>query len=370
MKHFFTLTAALLLAMGLHAQDLSLKDVMGKYFHVGTALDTAFINGHLPDKAYRLVEQQFDAVVAEDCMKGENIHPAVDRYDWRDADKFVDWATAHHMYIIGHTLVWHSQPPRWQFTDEKGDTVSRDVMIGRMYHNIMTIMTRYKGRIKAWDVVNEAINDDGTLRETPYLKIIGSEYLELAFKFAREADPSATLIYNDYSMSKPEKRERVVQLIRDLRAKGIRIDAIGMQSHNGADYPDLAEWEKSIQAFAAEGVKVHISEMDMNMLPNPWNFAGADVSQKFEYDKKWNPYKDGLTKKAQKLFNERYTEIFRIIERNKQHIARVAFWGISDAKTWLNDWPIKGRTNYPTLFDRQYEPKPVVKEILELFRTH
>ncbi len=169
-------------------------------------------------------------------------------------------------------------------------------------------------------------------------------------------------------MAKPGKREAYCKIIRNLKAKGLRIDAIGMQSHNGYDYPDYAEYEKSIEAFAAEGVKVMMTELDINMLPNPEGFGGADISQNFELQQKYNPYVNGLDKKAQKLFNQRYLDFFKIIERHKDVISRVTFWGVGDANSWLNGWPIKGRTNYPLLFDRNYEMKPVGKEIMKLFK--
>ena len=216
--------------------------------------------------------------------------------------------------------------------------------------------------------MNEAFEDDGSYRKSLYYKIIGPEFIELAFRFAHEADPNVELYYNDYSTSKPAKREAICKLVRDLKAKGLRIDAVGMQSHNGFDYPDYAEYEKSIEAFAAEGVKVMMTELDINMLPNPEGFGGAEISQKFELQKKYNPYVNGLDKKAQKLFNQRYLDLFKIIERHKDVISRVTFWGVNDGHSWLNGWPIPGRTNYPLLIDRNNEVKPVTKEIVKLFK--
>ena len=168
-------------------------------------------------------------------------------------------------------------------------------------------------------------------------------------------------------MAKPAKRETYCRILRNLKAKGLRIDAIGMQSHNGYNYPDYSEYEKSIEAFAAEGVKVMMTELDMNMLPNPEGFNGAEISQNFKLMEKYNPYAKGLDKKAQKLFNQRYLDLFRIIAKHKDVISRVTFWGVDDNHTWLNDWPIKGRTNYPLLFDRDGNPKPVVNDIIKLF---
>ncbi len=343
-----------------------LKDVMGKYFLIGAAVDTTLVDGHNP-AAEAIVKEQFNQVVAENCMKGEENHPEVNRFDFADGDKLADWAQKNGKTLIGHCLVWHSQPPKWMFTDANGKQVSRETLIGRMYNHIMTVVTRYKGKVKGWDVVNEAIEDDGSYRKSPYYKIIGPEYIELAFQFAHEADPDAELYINDYSMAKPAKREMYVKLLRNLKAKGLRIDAIGMQSHNGYNYPDYVEYEKSIEAFAAEGVKVMMTELDVNMLPNPKDFSGAEISQKFELQQKYNPYVDGLDKKAQKLFNQRYLDLFKIIERHKDVISRVTFWGVNDGTSWLNGWPVAGRTNYPLLFDRNNQAKPVVKDIEKLF---
>ena len=370
MKKMMILAVGAIMATSVWAQKSpsqpTLKDVLGKYFLVGAAVDRNLPAGEDP-QAETLVKAQFNQVVAENCMKGELIHPEVNRYDWTDADRLVDWSQRNGMTLIGHCLVWHSQPPKWMFTDETGKNVSRETLIGRMYSHIMTVVTRYRGKIKGWDVVNEAFEDDGSYRKTPYYNIIGPEYLALAFQFAHEADPDAELYYNDYSMSKPGKREAVCQLVRQLKAKGIRIDAVGMQSHNGYNYPDYSDYEKSLEAFAAEGVKVMLTELDMNMLPNPKDFNGAEISQNFKLMEQYNPYVKGLDKKAQKLFNQRYLDLFRIVERHKDVISRVTFWGVNDGHTWLNDWPVKGRTNYPMLFDRDYQAKPVVKDILKLF---
>ena len=372
MKKITTLALAAAMASAAFAQKTTqtdiptLQEVMGPYFLVGAAVNTDLTDGKTPD-VEKVVQAQFNQVVAENCMKGEENHPEVNRFDFSDGDRLAEWAQKNGKTLTGHCLVWHSQPPKWMFTDKEGNLVSRETLIGRMYNHIMTVMTHYKGKVKGWDVVNEAIQDDGSYRQSLYYKIIGPEFIELAFQFAHEADPDAELYINDYSMAKPAKREAYVKLLRQFKAKGLRIDAIGMQSHNGYDYPDYTEYEKSIEAFAAEGVKVMLTELDMNMLPNPHGFSGADISQNFELQKKYNPYVDGLDKKAQKLFNQRYLDLFRIIERHKDVISRVTFWGTTDESSWLNGWPIQGRTNYPLLIDRNCQMKPVVKDIVKLF---
>lgn len=366
MKKIVTFVVGALFASSTFAQNISLKESLGKYFLIGTAVDTNLVCGHDP-QAESLVKTQYNQIVPENCMKGEEIHPEIDRYDWHASDKTVEWAQQNDMTLIGHCLVWHSQAPKWLFVDKDGKPCSREVLIGRLYNHIMTVVTRYKGKIKGWDVVNEAFEDDGSYRKSTLYNIIGPEFIELAFQFAHEADPNAELYYNDYSMSKPGKREAVCQLVRSLKAKGIRIDAVGMQSHHGYNYPDWTEYEQSIEAISKEGVKVMLTEVDMNMLPNPQGFSGAEISQNFELQKQYNPYIKGLDKKAQKLFNQRYLDLFKIIERHKDDISRVTFWCVDDNHTWLNDWPIKGRTNYPALFDRQGKMKDVVKEIVKLF---
>ena len=373
MKKISTFALGLMLASAAFAQKgnnapiPTFQETMGKYFLVGAAVNTFLPDGQDP-AAEEVVKKQFNQVVAENCMKGEKNHPEVNRFDFTDGDKLADWAEKNGKTLIGHCLVWHSQPPKWMFTDAKGNLVSREVLIGRMYNHIMNVVTHYKGRVKGWDVVNEAFEDDGSYRKSLYYKIIGPEFIELAFRFAHEADPNVELYYNDYSTSKPAKREAICKLVRELKAKGLRIDAVGMQSHNGFDYPDYTEYEKSIEAFAGEGVKVMLTELDMNMLPNPEGFGGAEISQKFELQKKFNPYVNGLDKKAQKLFNQRYLDLFKIVERHKDVISRVTFWGVNDGHSWLNGWPIPGRTNYPLLIDRNNEVKPVTKEIVKLFK--
>ena len=238
----------------------------------------------------------------------------------------------------------------------------------RLIKHIKTVVGHYKGQVHGWDVVNEAINDDGTFRNSPYYRLLGEEFIEIAFRTAHEADPDAELYYNDYSMANEKKREAVCRLVKNLKAKGLRIDGVGMQSHNGLDYPDLSEYEKSIDAFAACGVKVMITELDMNVLPNPEGFGGADIAQNFEFQQKYNPYVKGLPAAKQKEVNQRWLDLFQLYYKHRSQISRINLWGVSDAGSWLNGWPVKGRTNYPLLFDRQYQEKPVVNEIIKIYK--
>ena len=348
-------------------QQPTLKEVLGKHFLIGVAMNTDQVAGIDP-KAAPVVKKHFNAVVPENCMKGEVIHPEEDRYDWTEADRIVKFAEDNGLTITGHCLVWHSQPPKWMFTDKEGKPVTREVLIDRMHKHIAAVVGRYKGRIKGWDVVNEAVEDNGDMRRSPYYNIIGPDYIELAFRFAHEADPDAELYYNDYSMSKSGKRETVCRMVRELKQKGIRIDAIGMQSHNGLDYPDMAEYEKSMDAFAACGVKIMMTELDLNMLPNPENFGGADINQNFQYDEKMNPYRNGITKEGTETFNRLYTNLFKLYYKHRHQISRITFWGVNDGASWLNDFPVKGRTNYPLFFDRDYNEKPIINEVIKIFK--
>jgi len=310
---------------------------------------------------------QFNQAVAENVMKGEVIQPEENRFDFNKADQFMRFCKENGLTPTGHCLVWHSQPPKWIFTDKEGKNVSREVLIDRMTRHIKTVVGRYRGEIKGWDVVNEMIEDNGELRNSLYRQIIGDDYIEIALKAAHEADPDAELYLNDYSMAKPAKREAYVKLIKGLKAKGCRIDAIGMQSHNGMDYPDITEYEKSIEAFAALGLKVMFTELDFNCLPTPDNFGGAEVSQSFEYQEKMNPYKNGISKKDYKKINDRMLEFFKVYYRHRDVISRITLWGVTDQSSWLNNWPIPGRTNFPLLFDRDNKAKPVVEEIIKLY---
>lgn len=308
----------------------------------------------------QLAAKHFNSVVAENCMKCEVIHPEQNRYDFTLADQFVEFGTKNNMAIIGHCLIWHSQCAPWFFTDAQGNQVSADTLKQRMKDHITTVVSRYKGKIIGWDVVNEAIEGDGSYRKSKFYEILGEEYIPLAFQYAYEADSTVELYYNDYAMNMPGKRETVVKIVNDLKAKGIRIDAVGMQSHMGLDYPDFAEFEASIKAFAGAGVKVMFTELDMSALPTV--NTGANISDTVAYQKSLNPYPNGLPDSIATIWNTRMDTVFSIALRNADVITRVTAWGVSDGDSWKNDWPIKGRKEYPLLFDRNYQAKPFLSK--------
>ena len=345
--------------------DISLKTTFKNKFLIGVAMNANQITGK-DSVGDRVIAQNFSSIVAENCMKSEVVQPVEGEFDFSLADQFVKFGEKNKMFIIGHTLIWHSQTPRWFFTDDKGQQVSKEVLIERMHKHIATLVGRYKGRVKGWDVVNEAINDDGSYRESPFYKIIGKDFIKLAFQFAHEADPDAQLYYNDYNMAMQGKREGVVKMVSELKQAGLRIDAIGMQSHLGLDFPTVTEFEKSILAFSSLGVKVMMTELDLSILPSPWNNGGANVSDKAEYQEKMNPYKKGIPADKYAEWEKVYLSFFKLFLKHQDKISRVTLWGLSDADSWKNDWPIRGRTDYPLLFDRNHQPKPIVAKIVKI----
>lgn len=357
----------LLLPTMLSAKKIKpLRNTVGKYIQIGAALNDEIVCGVDAD-GQRVVLEHFNCAEPENCMKAEKIHPAKNFYSWDNADRFVEFCEKHGLTAYGHCLVWHSQAARWMFTGDDGLPVSRELLIERMREHIYSVVGRYKGRIRGWDVVNEAVDDYGNLRDTLFCHYIGRDFIKLAFQFAHEADPDAELYINDYSMSKPKKREAYCRIIRELQAEGIRIDGVGMQSHSGIDYPEIDEYEKSIIAFHNLGVKVMITELDMNILPKPPRFEGADVGQHFESLPELDPYKNGLPREVEEIFNSRYRALFEIYYRQRDKIDRINLWNVSDGDSWMNNWPIKGRTAYPTLFDRQHKAKKIVNEINKIF---
>lgn len=345
-------------------KQTTLKDAFKDKFLIGTALNTRQVVSRNKE-LQSLIKDQFSAVVAENCMKAEEVQPKEGQFDFRNGDRLCDLAEKNGQVVTGHCLIWHSQAPKWFFKDKDGKEVSREVLIQRMKDHIYKVVGHYKGRVKGWDVVNEAIEGNGEFRKSPYYRIIGPDFIRLAFQFAHEADPDAELYYNDYSMDLPRKREAVVKLVKDLKANGCRIDAVGMQSHVAFDTP-LDEYEKSIEAFAAAGVKVMVTELDLSVLPWPKGNFGAAVETNFDYKKAMDPYKDGLTSEMEKKQSDFYVKLFDIYLRHSKDITRVTFWGVTDGDSWKNNWPVHGRTDYPLAFDRDLQPKPFVQEIVNM----
>ncbi|MBF9252581.1 endo-1,4-beta-xylanase [Pontibacter sp. 172403-2] len=342
--------------------EVSLKKVFKDDFYIGAALNGRQVMGREP-KATAIIAQQFNSISPENVLKWESIHPQPDKYNFAPADAYVAFGDKHDMFVVGHNLVWHSQTPDWVFEDAQGNAAGKEALQQRMADHINTVAGRYKGKIDGWDVVNEALNDDGTLRESKWYKIIGEEYLADAYKLAHNADPNAELYYNDYNLWKPAKRDGAIRLVKDLQEKGLKVDGIGMQGHWGLESPSIKQIEESIVAFSKLG-KVMITELDIDVLPNPSHRSGADIDATFASDEKYNVYKNGLPDSVQQQLAQRYADIFALFHKHRDKISRVTFWGVTDADSWLNNWPMKGRTSYPLLFDRNYQPKPALKAII------
>jgi len=366
--HRFLCFAIVSLAIAVNASaqnQASLKDAYNGCFLVGAALNRAQFTGQ--DQAENaVIRAQFNTISPENVLKWEAIHPQPGTYDFALADKYVEFGEQNHMFIIGHNLVWHSQVPKWVFLDEKGNPVSRDVLLERMRDHINTVVGRYKGRIDGWDVVNEALNEDGTMRQSPWLKIIGDDYIEKAFQFAHEADPDAQLYYNDYSLESEAKRKGALELVKKLKATGEPITGVGLQDHVSLDWPTPAQIDTTITAFGKLGVKVLITELDVDVLPWPASNHTADVSLKVAADPRLNPYSNGLPEAVQQQLAKRYADLFGVYAKHCGVVTRVTFWGVTDKDSWKNDWPVRGRTNYPLLFDRKAEPKPAFDAVVQL----
>jgi endo-1,4-beta-xylanase len=342
---------------------ITLKDAFKDAFLVGAALNADQF--HERDaRGAALIRTQFNTVTPENVLKWERVHPELGRYDFADADRYVAFGEANGMYVVGHTLVWHSQTPRWLFSDAAGRPVSRDTLLARMRDHIHTVAGRYRGRIKGWDVVNEALNEDGTLRSTPWLQIIGEDYLVKAFQFAHEADPQAELYYNDYSLENVPKRRGAMALIERLRAAGATVHAIGSQGHNKMDWPTPAQQDSTIVAFASLGLQVMITELDVDVLPAVGEYRGADITYRAELQDRLNPYRDAIPDTVQQALARRYAGLFEVYLAHKDVISRVTFWGVSDGDSWLNNWPVRGRTTYLLLFDRDGRPKPAFDAVI------
>lgn len=358
--NLFLLMCATAFAKG----EVTLREAFADKFLIGTALnDRQVVSNN--EKLQTLIKEQFSSVVSENSMKADHLQPTEGQFNFKEGDLLCDLAEKNNQVVIGHCLVWHSQAPRWFFRGEDGKQVTREVLIQRMRDHIHAVVGHYKGRVKGWDVVNEAIEGNGEFRKSQYYRIIGPEFIRLAFQFAHEADPDAELYYNDYGMDSPAKREAVVKMVKDLKEHGCRIDAVGMQSHVSFDTP-LDEYEKSLEAFAAAGVKVMVTELDLSVLPWPRGNFGAAVETNFAYENQMDPYKNGMPAEKVKEQTDFFAKLFDIYLRHSKDVSRVTFWGVTDGDSWKNNWPVHGRTDYPLAFDRNLEPKPFVKVITEM----
>ena len=344
-----------------------LKNSFEGRFDFGVAVSTGILRGQ-EDGAEQLTRRHFNSFTAENAMKPYALQPSEGEFTFEDSDRLMEIAEESGAAVVGHTLVWHSQTPPWFFDGVDGEELSREVALERMRTHIQTVVGRYKGRIKEWDVVNEAINDGpGVLRPSPWQRAIGDDYIAEAFRAAHEADPDAILVYNDYNIELDYKRPKAVEMLKGLIEDGVPIHAVGIQAHWRMPEPPLDQAQKAIDEYSELGLKVMFTELDIGVLPA--NYDGADVNQvsgmTVEQKAVMNPYTEGLPDEVAVAQAEKYRESFEFFLRNQEHIGRVSFWGVHDGHSWLNNFPVRGRTEYPLLFDRDLKPKPAFFEILK-----
>jgi endo-1,4-beta-xylanase len=346
-KSLFLLFFALLSQITFAQSIKGLKDYYKKYFPIGVAVNPRMMDN--PEES-ALILAQFNSMTPENAMKMGPIHPEEKRYNWEPADKIADFAVQHGLKLRGHTLCWHNQTPNWFFKDSTGATVTKEVLLARMKQHIFDVVGRYKGKIYAWDVVNEAVPDgDGTAelyRKSPFYEIIGPEYIEKAFQYAHEADPQATLFYNDYNPENAAKRERIYQVVKGLKDKGVPIHGVGLQGHWALTEPTADELETSITKFAGLGLQVQVTELDVSIHPKEHERRTETFTGKVEY-----------TPEIEAKQVAQYKMLFDVLRKHRKAITGVTFWNLSDKSSWLDNFPVRGRKDYPLLFDEKYQPK-------------
>ena len=353
-------------AMANLTDNRGLKDYFENDFKIGAAISTSILENN-NEEMLQLIAREFNAVTTENVLKWELVHPTENEWNLTIPDRYIEFAQKHNMFTQGHVLIWHSQVPKSLFLEPNGNQVSKEVLQKRMDQHIRFLVGRYKGKIHSWDVVNESITPQDGYRKSPWYNILGSEFMERAYLLAHEIDPACKLLYNDYGMTDPKRRDFVVDLVTRYKKKGIPIHGIGMQGHFSLETPTINEIETSIEAFAATGLKVHFTELDVDVLPAKWENS-ADISTNIKYNKALNPYVNGLPKALEDKFTRRYEDLFKLFLKHRDKIDRVTFWGVSDDNSWKNNFPVRGRTNYPLLFNRQHKPKEAYFAIKNLQR--
>jgi endo-1,4-beta-xylanase len=354
------------------ATNKTLKDVYKDAFLVGAAVNPSITSGR--DKVSQdIVLKHFNAITPENVLKATSVNPQPGVYNFGPADDYVAFGEKNKMFIVGHTLVWHNQVPSWFFTNAAGKPNTKEEQIERLRSHIEAVAGRYAGRINGWDVVNEVIDNDGSYRNSNWVNAFGSgdTLVKYAFMFAAKYAPNTELYYNDFNAWRPSKRDAIVRMVKMLQKENIRIDGVGMQGHWGLNYPKNKYIEDAIDAYAACGVKVMITELDVDVLPLSkegqiagWAANADKQLQLEEFETFLDPYKNGLPDSIQDLLTKRYAELFSIFYKRRDKIARVTLWGIHDGASWKNGSPIPNRTNYPLLWDRQYKPKPALNAVL------
>ena len=361
------------------ASAQTLKDTFSDHFLMGTIwhghkLGSNNQNQFLErEKAVTVAE--FNAITAENAMKPRQIQPRQGIFEFQESDEMISYAEDNNLTVIGHTLVWKNSAPDWFFVDDNGDTVSREILIERMKTHIQTVVGRYSGRINYWDVVNEAIETrrikggegfEAFYKPSPWLDIIGPEYIEIAYRTAREADPSAKLLYNDYNLDQEAKLDFALQMIMDLKRRGVDIHGLGYQGHMFLDEPSLSSIERVFKRSREAGIPVHVTELDVSVLPNGWKHRAASVEDRFELAARYNPYTKTVPSKILEAQATRYSSMFKVFLKYSDVIERVTFWGVWDGNSWRDYHPMLGRTDYPLLFGRNFEKKPAYDAVIRI----
>jgi len=321
-----------------------LKDYFAAdYFDMGMAIAPEAVDD--PDDM-ELMIRHCSSLTAENVMKWSTLQPTEGTFNFSYADKIVNFAIANAMKVRGHTLCWHQQVPSWIFEDN-GQAATKELVLERLRTHIQMVVTHFKGKVYAWDVVNEAIDDgSGIYKPTTWYNICGDEYIIEAFKAAREADPDAKLFYNDYSATQPTKSEKIFDLLEKLKNQDL-VDGLGMEGHWNIDAPASETITAALNKYGTLGIEIHITEMDVSVYPNTSD-----------------PQVD-YTTSIESSLAAAYSRFFNLFRSNRDYISSVTFWGITDAHSWLNNWPIPGRTNYPLLFNSDHEPKKVYFWIID-----
>ena len=352
----------------------SLKDAYADAFKIGVAVNPFTINGHAPE-AEAIILKHFNALSPDNCMKPESLHPRPDVWNFTFADEYVQYAKEHNLWALGHTLCWHNQTPNFFFTKENGEPKSKEELIETLRSYIETVGTRYNGKVDAWDVVNEIIGEYGEYREKGWVKAFGGDGYEVvkhAFMFADRYSPDSELYYNDFNVWRKEHVDGIVTMVKRLQADGIRIDGVGIQAHWGLNFPKTEYIEHAIDTLASCGVKVLITELDVDVLPltREGQIIGQSMSEPQFQLEEWkeylDPYSNGMPADVAKQLDDRYEELFRIFYKHRDQIDRVTLWGLTDDRSWKNGYPVPDRTNYPLLFNRDYSAKPAVNAILAI----
>ena len=330
-----------------------LKDYYETYFPIGVSV----MPSNLKRDEGELILQQFNSLTPENSMKMAPIHPAEDRYNWNDADTIVVFAMRNGLKIRGHALCWHNQAPSWLFKDSAGNTVTKEILLQRLRDHITTVVDHYKGKVYAWDVVNEAISDkpDEYLRPSLWYQICGEEYIAKAFEYAHAADPGAILFYNDYNEINATKREKIYKLVKGLKDAGVPIGGIGLQGHWAINEPSRDQLDSTLKKFSDLGLKIQVTELDISVYPKEHSTR----------DRKAEDADTAFTAEKETRQIDEYKMCFELFRKYKNVISGVTFWNISDRHSWLDNFPVRGRKDHPLLFDKDLKPKKVFEEVVK-----